>query len=52
MVQPLLEAFYREHPDQAIAYADIGGRAGYLDASTRYILPGEFVAGHVARVGT
>src|SRR5919108_2793930 len=30
---------YREHPDQAIAYADIGGRAGYLDASTRDILP-------------
>jgi aromatic-amino-acid transaminase len=41
---------YREHPDQAIAYADIGGRPGYLDASTRYILPGEFAAGHVARV--
>jgi aromatic-amino-acid transaminase len=41
---------YREHPDQAIAYADIGGRAGYLEASTRYILPGEFAAGHVARV--
>lgn len=41
---------YREQPDQAIAYADIGGRPGYLDASTRYILPGEFVAGHVARV--
>ncbi len=41
---------YREQPDQAIAYADIGGRAGYLDASTRYILPGEFAAGHVARV--
>ena len=41
---------YREQPDQAIAYADIGGRAGYLEASTRYILPGEFAAGHVARV--
>src|SRR5262245_55078347 len=41
---------YREQPDQAIAYADIGGRPGYLDASTRYILPGEFAAGHVARV--
>jgi aspartate/tyrosine/aromatic aminotransferase len=41
---------YREQPDQAIAYADIGGRAAYLDASTRYILPGEFVDGHVARV--
>jgi aromatic-amino-acid transaminase len=41
---------YREHPDQAIAYADIGGRPGYLDASIRYILPGEFAAGHVARV--
>jgi aromatic-amino-acid transaminase len=41
---------YREQPDQAIAYADIGGRAGYLDASMRYILPGEFAAGHVARV--
>jgi aromatic-amino-acid transaminase len=41
---------YRESPDQAIAYADIGGRAGYLDASMRYILPGEFAAGHVARV--
>jgi aromatic-amino-acid transaminase len=41
---------YREHPDQAIAYADIGGRTGYLDASTRYIMPGEFADGHVARV--
>jgi aromatic-amino-acid transaminase len=41
---------YRDHPDQAIAYADIGGRSGYLDTSTRYILPGEFAAGHVARV--
>jgi aromatic-amino-acid transaminase len=41
---------YREHPDQAIAYADIGGRPGYLEASTRYILPEEFAAGHVARV--
>jgi aromatic-amino-acid transaminase len=41
---------YREQPDQAIAYADIGGRPGYLEASTRYILPGEFAAGHVARV--
>jgi aromatic-amino-acid transaminase len=41
---------YREHPDQAIAYADIGGRPGYLEASTRYILPGEFAVGHVARV--
>jgi aromatic-amino-acid transaminase len=41
---------YRESPDQAIAYADIGGRPGYLEASTRYILPGEFAAGHVARV--
>jgi aromatic-amino-acid transaminase len=41
---------YRELPDQAIAYADIGGRPGYLDASMRYILPGEFAAGHVARV--
>ena len=41
---------YRNHPDQAIAYADIGGRADYLEASTRYILPGEFAAGHVARV--
>jgi aromatic-amino-acid transaminase len=41
---------YREHPDQAIAYADIGGRPGYLDASMRYIIPGEFAAGHVARV--
>ena len=41
---------YREHPDQAIAYADIGGRSGYLEASTRYMLPGEFVNGHVARV--
>jgi len=41
---------YREQPDQAIAYADIGGRPGYLDASTRYILPGEFADGHVARV--
>jgi aromatic-amino-acid transaminase len=41
---------YREQPDQAIAYADIGGRSGYLEASTRYILPGEFVNGHVARV--
>jgi aromatic-amino-acid transaminase len=41
---------YREHPDQAIAYADIGGRPGYLEVSTRYILPGEFAASHVARV--
>jgi aromatic-amino-acid transaminase len=41
---------YREHPAQAIAYADIGGRPGYLQVSTRYILPGEFAAGHVARV--
>jgi aromatic-amino-acid transaminase len=41
---------YRDYPDQAIAYADIGGRPGYLEASTRYILPGEFAAGHVARV--
>jgi len=41
---------YREEPDQAIAYADIGGRAGYLEASTRYILPGEFADGYVARV--
>jgi aromatic-amino-acid transaminase len=41
---------YRDCPDQAIAYADIGGRPGYLTASTRYILPGEFAAGHVARV--
>jgi aromatic-amino-acid transaminase len=41
---------YRDHPDQAIAYADIGGRPGYLDISTRYILPGEFADGHVARV--
>jgi aromatic-amino-acid transaminase len=41
---------YRDHPDQAVAYADIGGRPGYLDTSTRYILPGEFAAGHVARV--
>jgi aromatic-amino-acid transaminase len=41
---------YRDHPDQAIAYADIGGRPGYLEASTRYILPGEFAVGHVARV--
>jgi aromatic-amino-acid transaminase len=41
---------YRDFPDQAIAYADIGGRPGYLEASTRYILPGEFAAGHVARV--
>ncbi|HSF32033.1 MAG TPA: pyridoxal phosphate-dependent aminotransferase [Candidatus Tectomicrobia bacterium] len=41
---------YREYPDQAIAYADIGGRPGYLEASTRYILPGEFAAGHVAQV--
>ena len=41
---------YREQPDQAIAYADIGGRPDYLDASTRYMLPGEFAAGHVARV--
>ncbi|MGH8070296.1 MAG: pyridoxal phosphate-dependent aminotransferase [Candidatus Entotheonellia bacterium] len=41
---------YREHPDQAIAYADIGGRSGYLETSTRYILPGEFADGHVARV--
>lgn len=41
---------YRESPDQAIAYADIGGRAGYLEVSTRYILPGEFAEGHVARV--
>jgi aromatic-amino-acid transaminase len=41
---------YREQPDQAIAYADIGGRAGYLEASTRYILPGEFATGLVARV--
>jgi aromatic-amino-acid transaminase len=41
---------YRECPDQAVAYADIGGRTGYLEASTRYILPGEFAAGHVARV--
>jgi aromatic-amino-acid transaminase len=41
---------YRDHPDQAIAYADIGGRLGYLEASTRYVLPGEFAAGHVARV--
>jgi aromatic-amino-acid transaminase len=41
---------YRDQPDQAIAYADIGGRPDYLDASTRYILAGEFAAGHVARV--
>ena len=41
---------YRDYPDQAIAYADIGGRAGYLEASTHYILPGEFADGHVARV--
>jgi aromatic-amino-acid transaminase len=41
---------YRDHPDQAIAYADIGGRSGYLETSTRYILPGEFADGHVARV--
>jgi aromatic-amino-acid transaminase len=41
---------YREQPDQAIAYADIGGRSGYLEASTRYILPGEFADGHIARV--
>jgi aromatic-amino-acid transaminase len=41
---------YREHPDQAIAYADIGGRSGYLEASTHYILPGEFADGYVARV--
>jgi aromatic-amino-acid transaminase len=41
---------YREHPDQAIAYADIGGRPGYLEASTRYIMPGEFATGHVAQV--
>ena len=41
---------YREQPDQAIAYADIGGRSGYLEASSRYILPEEFAAGHVARV--
>jgi aromatic-amino-acid transaminase len=41
---------YREHPDQAIAYADIGGRLGYLEASTRYILPGEFGDGYTARV--
>jgi aromatic-amino-acid transaminase len=41
---------YRDHPDQAIAYADIGGRPGYLETSTRYMLPGEFAAGHVARV--
>src|SRR5262245_32287291 len=41
---------YRDYPDQAIAYADIGGRPGYLEASTRYILPGEFAAGHAARV--
>ncbi|MBI3325224.1 MAG: pyridoxal phosphate-dependent aminotransferase [Nitrospinae bacterium] len=39
---------YRDHPDQAIAYADIGGRPGYLEASTRYILPGEFAKDHVA----
>jgi aromatic-amino-acid transaminase len=41
---------YRDYPDQAIAYADIGGRPGYLEVSTRYMLPGEFAAGHVARV--
>lgn len=41
---------YRDHPDEAVAYADIGGRPGYLDASTRYILPGEFADGYVARV--
>jgi aromatic-amino-acid transaminase len=41
---------YRDYPDQAIAYADIGGRTGYLEASTRYILPGEFADGYVARV--
>jgi aromatic-amino-acid transaminase len=41
---------YRDYPDQAIAYADIGGRSGYLETSTRYILPGEFADGHVARV--
>jgi aromatic-amino-acid transaminase len=41
---------YREEPDQAIAYADIGGRPSYLDASTRYILPGEFADGYIARV--
>ena len=40
---------YRDHPDQAVAYADIGGRAGYLDVSTRYVLPGEFPQGQVAR---
>lgn len=40
---------YRDHPDQAIAYAEIGGRAGYLDVSTRYILQGEFAQTHVAR---
>jgi len=41
---------YREEPDQAIAYADIGGRPSYLDASTRHILPGEFADGYIARV--
>jgi aspartate/methionine/tyrosine aminotransferase len=40
---------YREHPDQAIAYADIGGRPGYLEVSTRYVLQGEFPQGQVAR---
>ena len=44
------DSIYREQPDQAIAYADIGGRSGYLEASTHYILPGEFADGHVARV--
>jgi aromatic-amino-acid transaminase len=41
---------YREHPDQAIAYADIGGLPGYLEVSTRYILPGEFATDQVAKV--
>ncbi len=41
---------YREQPDEAIAYSDIGGRPGYLEISTRYILPGEFSPDLVARV--
>jgi aromatic-amino-acid transaminase len=41
---------YRDYPDQAVAYADIGGRPGYLEVSTRYMLPGEFASSHVARV--
>jgi aromatic-amino-acid transaminase len=41
---------YRDSPDQAIAYADIGGRSGYIEASTHYILPGEFADGYIARV--